>query len=180
MMGTLLGVAVALQVAWRIGAARAEEESGRLEALLARPVTRLRWLGGHAVLALTGGILLLTAMGLAVWLGAAASGSHDIALADTLRSTLNAAPVVVLIGGLGVFSFGLVPRLTVAVPVTATVVAYVASFLGPALSWPAWALDLSPITHLALVPAEPWAVTSGIVMSCLGLALAAGGLMAFR
>ena len=50
MMGHDRGLAVALQVAWRFGATRAEEESGRLEAILARPVTRLRWLGGHALL----------------------------------------------------------------------------------------------------------------------------------
>ena len=34
-MATILGLTVALQVAWRLGAARAEEESGRLEAVLA-------------------------------------------------------------------------------------------------------------------------------------------------
>ncbi len=179
-IGVMLGIAVALQISWRMGSARAEEEAGRVEAVLARPVTRLRWLGGHVLLALLGGIALLAVVGTTVWLGAAASGSHDITWVDSMRSVFNALPVVVLIGGLAVFAFGVLPRLTVAVPVTVTVVAYVASLLGPALHWPGWALDLSPFTHLAAVPAEPWAATSGIVMTCLGLALAAVGLLAFQ
>ncbi|HEY5248315.1 MAG TPA: ABC transporter permease, partial [Dermatophilaceae bacterium] len=95
-------------------------------------------------------------------------------------AVLNTLPVVVLIGGLAVFTFGLRPRLTVAVPVTVTVVGYVVSLLGPALSWPAWVLNLSPFTHLALVPAVPWAATAGIVMTCLGLVLVAAGLLAFN
>ena len=180
MIGVMFGLAVALQVAWRIGAARGEEESGRLEAILARPVSRLRWLGGHALLSLLGGAILLAATGMALWLGVAASGSNEITWANAMRSVLNTLPVVVLVGGLAVFSLGLLPRLTVAIPVTVTVVGYVVTLLGPALSWPAWVLNLSPFTHLALVPAVPWAATSGIVMTCLGLVLLSLGLLAFN
>jgi ABC-2 type transport system permease protein len=72
------------------------------------------------------------------------------------------------------------PRLTVAVPVSVTVVGYILTLVGPALSWPQWVLDLSPFTHLALVPAEPWAATSGIVMTGLGVIAATVGLVGFR
>jgi len=180
MIGVIFGVAVALQVAWRMGAARAEEESGRVEAVLARPVSRLRWLGGHALLSLLGGGLLLAVTGTALWLGVAASGSGEVTWDDAMRSVLNTLPVVILIGGLAVLSFGLLPRLTVAIPVTVTVTGYIVTLVGPALSWPAWVLNLSPFTHLAWVPAAPWAATSGIVMTCLGLLLLGFGLLAFH
>ena len=180
MLGAIFGVAVALQVVWRMGAARGEEESGRVEAILARPVSRLRWLGGHALLSLLGGALLLAATGTALWLGVAASGSDEITLGNALRSVLNTLPVVMLIGGLAVLTFGLLPRLTVAIPMTVTVVGYLVTLLGPALSWPAWVLNVSPFTHLAWVPAVPWAATSGIVMTCLGLLFLGVGLLAFR
>jgi ABC-2 type transport system permease protein len=64
--------------------------------------------------------------------------------------------------------------------VTVAVVGYIVTLLGPALSWPAWVLNLSPFTHLAWVPAAPWAATSGIVMTCLGLVFLGVGLLAFR
>ena len=180
LIGVMFGVAVALQVAWRIGAARGEEESGRLEAVLARRVSRLRWLGGHALLTLLGGVLLLAVTGTALWFGVAVSGSSEISWADAIRAAFNTLPVVVLISGLAVATFGLLPRLTVAVPVTVTVVGYVVTLLGPALSWPSWVLNLSPFTHLAWVPAVPWAATSGIIMTCLGLGLLGVGLLAFN
>lgn len=179
-LGSMFGVAVGLQVAWRIGAAWGEEESGRAEQVLARRVSRLRWLGGHASLALLGGVALLLVSGTALWLGALASGSEEITWEASTKSVLNTLPVVVLVGGVALATFGLLPRLTVAVPVALTVVAYVLALLGPALKWPSWVLDLSPFTHLAWVPAVPWAATSGIVMACLGLLLATVGLLAFR
>ena len=179
-IATILGMAVALQVAWRLGATRAEEESSRLEAILARPVTRLNWLGSHALLSLLGGTLLILAGGAAIWAGAAAAGSAEITAWDAMRSTLNLLPIVVLTAGLAIAAFGLAPRLTVALPVAVTVVGFVLSMLGPALNWPQWALNLSPFTHLALVPAEPWAATSGIAMTAIGAALAVAGLMTFH
>ena len=161
LIGVVFGVAVALQVTWRMGPARGEEESGRVEAIPARPVSRLRWLGGHALLSLLGGAVLLAATGTALWLGVAASGSDEITWDNAMRSVLNTLPVVMLIGGLAVFTLGLLPRLTVAIPVTVTVAGYIVTLLGPALSWPAWVLNLSPFTHLAWVPAVPWAATGG-------------------
>jgi ABC-2 type transport system permease protein len=179
-VATILGLGVALQVAWRLGAARAEEEAGRLEAVLARPVSRWRWLGGQAGLTLLGGVLLVVVGGLALWLGAAMAGGAGLDWWDALRATGNLLPVVVLVAGLGIAAFGLVPRLTVGVPATTAVVGYVLAMIGPALDWPQWVLDLSPFTHLALVPAEPWAATGGTVMLVLGILLAAVGFLAFR
>jgi len=180
MMGSMFGVAVGLQVAWRLGSVRSEEESGRAEAVLARPVSRVRWLGGHTALAFSGAVLLLVVSGVALWLGVEASGGGGIAWDDALKSVLNTAPLVALVGGLAVACFGLLPRSTTAVPVTLTVLWFVLAMLGPALHWPSWVLNLSPFTHLAWVPMAPWAATSGIAMTVTGLALVIVGLVAFQ
>lgn len=179
-LALMFGVTIALQVAWRVGAARAEEETGLAEAMLAHPVSRMRWLGGHLALAAAGGLLLTLVAGSAVWLGCIASGLDTVTWWQATSSLVNAVPVIVLALGLSVLAFGVAPRLTVAVPVTVTVVGYVLTLVGPALRWPQWVLDLSPFTHLALVPAEPWAATSGTVMAGLGVLAAAAGLVAFR
>jgi ABC-2 type transport system permease protein len=179
-IATMLGLAIALQVAWRVGAARAEEEKGLAEATLALPVSRVGWLGGHVGLAAGEGLLLALVTGSAVWLGCVASGLTTVSWWQATSSVLNVMPVLVLGGGLAVLAFGVAPRLTVAVPVSVTVVGYILTLVGPALSWPQWVLDLSPFTHLALVPAVPWAATSGTVMVCVGVLAAAVGVLAFR
>ncbi len=179
-MAGFFGIAVALQAAWRVGVARSEEESGHAEALLARRVSRTRWLGGHVLLAALGALLLLLLVGLGQWIGILAAGSDDVSWWQSTASALNMAPVILLVIGLGVSTFGLVPRLTVVLPAAFTGIAYVLALLGPALEWPPWVLDLSPFTHLSYVPADPWAATSGLVMIGLGLALVAAGMTAFH
>jgi len=177
-MALTLGVGFSLYAAWRIGAARNEEESGRADHLLARPVRRSRWLLGHAGLSMAGSGLLIILTGLAMWAGASGAGGRLTALAS-LRAVLNTGSVVVLVTGLAVLTFGVLPRLTVAVPAAVAVGGYVLTLLGPALSWPRWVLDLSPYTHLAYVPAEPFAATAAVVMVLVGCAAAAGGVLAF-
>ncbi|HEX6887986.1 MAG TPA: hypothetical protein VF143_07755, partial [Candidatus Nanopelagicales bacterium] len=181
LLALMYGLATALQVAWRLGAARTEEETGRLEAVLARPVTRWRWLGGHAALTLLGGVLLLVVGGTALWLGAViVDAGADLTWWQALRGTMNLLPVVVLVLGIAIGAFGLLPRFTVMLPVAVALTGFVLSLLGPALHWPQGVLDLSPFTHLAQVPAEPWATTPGVLMTGLGLVLAAVGMLAFQ
>jgi ABC-2 type transport system permease protein len=178
-MSPILGVGFALYAAWRVGAARAEEETGRAENLLARPVSRWRWLSIHVVLTLVGALLLVVLTGLALWVGSLVAGSGGVTLGDSLKAVLNSGPVVVLITGLAVLALGFLPRVAVGVPVAVTVGGYVLSVLGPALDWPSWVVDVSPFTHLAYVPAEPFAATSAAVMVLIGGCMAAGGVAAF-
>ena len=179
-MAFVFGLAVAVHAVFRIGAARAEEETSRLEAILARPVSRLRWLGGHLLLTGIGVVLLTVVVGVATWAGARVAGSDQLTLANALAASLNTLPVVALVAGLTVGMFGVAPRLTVPVPLSVVVGSFVLYLLGPALKWPDWALNLSPFTHLAMVPQQPWASTAAVVMIGIGIALAAAGAMTFR
>lgn len=176
----VFGLAVAVHTVFRIGAARAEEETSRLEVILARPVSRLRWLGGHLLLTGVGAVLLTLVVGVAMWAGARVAGSDELSLADSLGASLNTLPVVVLVAGLTVGIYGVAPRLTVPVPLAVSVGGFVLYLLGPALNSPAWALNTSAFTHLALVPQQPWAGTAALVMCGIGVALAAAGSTTFR
>lgn len=177
--GVLVGLVVAVYAAFRMGAARGEEASTRAEILLTRPVTRWRWLGGH-VACLVASVLVLSAVAaLAMWLGAAAAGAL-LTAGDCLAAVFNALPVVVVFAGLSVLAFGVVPRLTVALGVTAVAVAYLLEVVGPLLEWPSWALGLSPFRHLAQVPIDPVAWPAALVMTATGVLLAAAGFVAFQ
>jgi ABC-2 type transport system permease protein len=178
-MGVILGVGFALYATWRIGAVRAEEESGRADNLLTRPLSRSRWLLGHACLTVVAAVLLTVLAGFAMSVGAVVSGSDGVTLISALGAVLNTTSVVILVTGLALLTFGVLPRLTIAVPASVTVGGYVLSLLGPALSWPGWVIDLSPFTHLAYVPAQPFDATSAIIMTLAGCVAGACGMAAF-
>ncbi|MGH3478511.1 MAG: ABC transporter permease [Nocardioidaceae bacterium] len=178
-MGAMLGVVMALYACWRIGAARVEEVSGRLESTLARPVSRWRWFGGHLALTILSTIVVALASGLGLWLGAVLTDA-GVSFGDALAAMLNPLPVAAVFGGLAAFAFGAVPRLTVGVSATATVMMYLLEALGPALDLPEWVLSVSPFHHLTTVPAESFAATSAAVMVAVAAGLTLTGQLLFN
>ncbi|MEO3785818.1 hypothetical protein ABGB12_21010 [Actinocorallia sp. B10E7] len=179
MMGMLVGMLISLYACWRIGAARAEESSGRLDAVLTRPVSRSHWLGGHLALAVAGGVFITVAAGLLMWAGTLLSDS-GVPLWDVLGAALNSLPVTVFFTGLAVLVYALVPRAAVALPAALVFTAFLVETIGPGLDWPEWVLGVSPFHHLAIFPSEPFAAVPAAVLTVLGLGLAGVGLFAFE
>jgi ABC-2 type transport system permease protein len=177
-MSTMFGLAFALYACWRVGAARNEEDAGRADLLLARPLTRQRWLGGHLLLT-TGSVLLLAVTtGLAQWAGGAVVDA-ELSLRQSLSATLNTVPVALLFATLALLLMGTRPRLTVALGASAAGAGYLLPVLGAALDLPSRALDVSPFQHLARVPVHPYAWTSGLLMLAAAAVLGIVGLWSF-
>lgn len=177
-MATMMGIGFALYACWRMGSARAEEDSARVENILVRPVPRSRWLGGQIVLTMTCTAALATFCGVAIWAGAQLTGA-EVSLVHALQSMLNTLPAAAACGGLAVALFGLLPRLTVAGSAGATVIVVIVQMIGPPLGWPGWVVDLSPFHHLAMVPAEAFAVVPALVLLAVAAVMALGGMLAF-
>lgn len=178
MLAGMFGLAFAIYACWRLGAARAEEESGRAELLLVRPITRARWLGGHVVLAVVSTGLLAVTGGFGLWLGSWLTGGQ-LSVTDSLRATFNPVPAVLVLAAVAVVLLGIRPRLTASVSASVAAAAYLLPSVGAALSWPQWVLDVSPFAHLALVPAKPYEVRSGLVMVVIAALLTGMGALAF-
>jgi ABC-2 type transport system permease protein len=177
-MGTLFGLLLSLYAAWRIGAVRTEEESGRADLMLVRPLTRRAWLGGQIALTSASVVGLTTSTGLCMWAGGRLTGS-SLTAGDALASMLNTLPVALLYTSVALLLLGLRPRLAVSLSAGAAAVGYLLPVVGSALSLPAWLLDVSPFQHLARVPLRPYALTSGLVMLVLAAVLTGLGVAGF-
>ena len=57
---------------------------------------------------------------------------------------------------------------------------YLAAFLGPLLSLPDWVMDLSPYSHVPLLPAADFELGPLAALTAVALALVAAGLAGFR
>ncbi|MFL6217447.1 MAG: ABC transporter permease subunit [Actinomycetes bacterium] len=148
-----------------------DETSGRLELVLAAPLSRRAWVlrSGLGVFA---AIALLTAIvALGVGAGAALAGSDALTpMAGTLALGLYAAALA----GVGLAVGGLagtgVAAATVAVVVVAT---YLIDLLVPALDLPGWVHKLALTAHLGQPMVGTWDAAG--VVACLVLAV--GGLL---
>lgn len=156
-----------------------EESALRAEPVLATPVPRPRWMMSHLVLALGGAVVLMAAAGVAAGLThGAAIGQPVGSLARLVEPAMYQVPAIwVLVGVAGVL-YGFVPRL-VGVSWGVLGACLLVGQLGQILRFPQWVVNLSPFTHVPLLPGEP-PVTPMMWLVAIAAVSIAAGVLGFR
>lgn len=171
----LLGSAYVVSSMLRL---RHEETSGYAEALLATPLARLGWAGGHVVVAAAGASTMMLSI------GATSGVIHGLRVGDVGgqlgRLTLAAlaqTPAVWVIGAVTALLVGWLPRAASAAWGVLLACVVLGQF-GSILQLPVGLIDLSPFGHtpgvgqLSLAPIA--------VLTTIALVLVGGGLLALR
>lgn len=165
----LFGMLAALYAVASVLRPHSEETGGRAEPILANAVGRLRWAGGHLLIAFGGAILIMLLSGLGLALG------HGADLGPILAACLVEVPAIWTLGALAVLLHGVSPRLAPASWAVAGL-ALALGWVGPALNLPQAVLDLSPFGHLPKLPGGDMAWGPVVVLTAIAAALVAVGL----
>jgi ABC-2 type transport system permease protein len=159
---------------------RAEESGGRAEPILAAPVGRLRWAGGHLAIA-----LLAPAVWSAVF-GTAMGFAHGLSTGDVGRElprSLGAAfvqlPAVWAFAALALALFGLLPRLASGA-FAVLLASLLLGWLGQELALSRWLINLSVFAHLPQLPGGELTVLPLVVLMAIAAALVIFGLRGLR
>ncbi len=179
LLAMLMSMFASVFAAMAVLRARSEESSGLAEHVLATPTSRARYLAGHAVVAVLGGVLVLLAGALGIGLtGSMALGDSGV-LGQVAGAALVQVVPLVFVVSIGVALYGLVPRLAslVWVPVG---YGMVASMIGGLLGLPQWALDISPWAVVPMLPAEPFALAPVLGMLAVCAMLLGAGFVGYR
>jgi ABC-2 type transport system permease protein len=175
----IVAVLVAFAAAGQVTAARSEESAGRLDHLLARPVSRALWFGGRLLLTvvvlLAGGLLA----GVFAW-AAAASQHAGVSFAALVAAGVNLAPPAITIAGIGALAFGVRPRLTSAVVYGLLAWSLLVVIIGGIGATSHWILDTSVFHQMASAPATSPHWEANGVMVAIGVATALIGGIAFN
>jgi ABC-2 type transport system permease protein len=174
----IVALLVALLAAGQLSAARVEEAAGRLDHLLARPLGRRRWLLGLVAITATAVVVAGVVGGAAAWVGAASQGS-DIGLPRLLGAGLNLTPPALFLLGAGTLALGLRARAVSRVMYGVLVWSFLVDLVGGEVGAAPWILDTSLFHQMAPAPAVTPDWVSGAVVTGLGVAAAAAGLLAF-
>ena len=173
----IMSVSLCFIAAGQVGAIRKEESSGQLDNLLVRPIARSSWLLERIVLVtgvlIAGGVLA----GFSTWVGAVSDHAH-VGLPSMLGAGLNVVVPALLLFGLGVLAFAVVPRHASAVTYSLLVWFFLVEILGGLASMSHWVLDTSAFHQMAPAPSVPvdWTANAMMVViavAALGLAVAA-------
>ncbi|WP_313813377.1 ABC transporter permease [Glutamicibacter sp.] len=169
----LLAGAFAIQC---LGAARSEEESGRLEQQLAGSLSRGTWLGAHLLIAVLGSGLMLLLAGYLT--GASSQGSGDPG--QLAGACLAFWPAVLSMLGLQLLTFGYLPRFTTAITWAVYGLSVMAAMFGGLFSLSDDVIRSTPFGAIPRVPAEEFSWAPLAVLTLISLVLAAAGMARFN
>jgi ABC-2 type transport system permease protein len=163
-IAVLYGVAAMLRT-------RTEETEGRLEPLLATPVSRWHWFASHLLMAL-GGSALLVILGGGTIAAVASATVPDGAVGfwEAFQGALIQIPATWLIIAISAALVGVAPRFT-GFGWAAAGVALAITWLGAALGLPDAALKISPFENLPRVPGQELTATPLLIIGALVVAL---------
>jgi ABC-2 type transport system permease protein len=173
----LAAAGYAIQATLRL---RAEEEGLRAELVLATAVGRLQWATSHLLFGLLGPTVALAAAGLAEGLAyGLVGGNIGRELSRVLAGALVQLPAALVLSGVAMVLFGLLPRLT-AVSWAALAASAFLVLLGPLLRLSQGILDLAPFSHIPKVPGAEVAAAPLAWLLAVTAVLVAAGLAGFR
>jgi ABC-2 type transport system permease protein len=148
--------------------------------VLATPVSRPRWMAGHLLFVVVGPAVLLVAAGVVGGvINGALVGDMRAGFGDAVGAMVVQIPATLVLGGLAVALFGWLPRFC-SLAWAALLIALLLGQLGQLLQLPQWLMDLSPYSHIPLVPTEDVRWTPLIVLTVIAAALIAAGVAGFR
>ncbi len=158
---------------------RTEETSGRLELMLAHPLSRWTWAGAHLVVAAVGSVLLLAASGLGTGVGVSVASGDPEQLVRMIGASIALVPAELVLIGVSTAFVGLAPK---AAPVAwlGLAVVVVVGLFGDLFDLPEPVRAISPLDHLPMLPADAFDGTAFVLVSAVGLLLVVVGLLAFR
>jgi ABC-2 type transport system permease protein len=173
----LLYIAAGLAAATFVSKWASDETDGRLEEVLAVPMTRARWVIAGGVGAMLAVVVTTVLLAAGIGLGAAAGGATaGDAIVGTASLGLYAAAIV----GVGVAVGGLW-RTSLAAEIAALVVVatYLVDLLAPPLNLPDWVHQLALTAHLGQPMIGQWnlaGVAACVVIAAGGILLGAWGM----
>ncbi len=158
---------------------RSEERSGHAEAVLATAVSRGRWITAWLTFTVLASAFLLAVSGLGVGLGAVSGAAGPGVIGELTVASLAFLPAVLVVIGLAAALFGIRPGWAVWVWILVGYAFFFGMF-GALLELPDFVADVSPFSHLTVMPLAGLEAVPLIALAVIGAALLGAGRTAFQ
>ncbi len=177
MMISVMSVIISIYTMQSLLRKRTEEDGGPLEAVLATPVKRSTWMASHIICSVVGTLILLVIFALGLAVASEATSSQTIAY---IKMALYQGSGIIALAGCIIAVYGLLPRISRTLSWVVVMFAMLAGpFFGALLDLPEGLQEISPFSHVGLVPADITA--SGIIILIIvGVLLGAIGMVSFN
>lgn len=175
----VLAVMGAIPVLLAILKLKAEEEEGRLEPLLAQPLSRGKLMGVYLLLAVFTAVLTQFFAVLGLWLGARAVLDEPLSFTWFLKGAGAYLPPLGIMLGLTAFLVGCFPRLAPLIwPYLGCT--FFVTYFGELLQIPPWLRRLTPFGFVPPVPLEPLGLGRTFLLVLTAVFFTTGGLSGYQ
>ena len=158
---------------------RGEEQRGRLEHLLTRPVSRVRLLLGYLGMACAVSVAVLFAAMCGLWSAGAAVMEVPPAFGGMCAAMMVYLPALWVMVGVAALLTGIAPRCT-GIVWGYLGFSFLSVYMGGLLQWPDWVKLLTPFGHIPQLPAEDVRISTLAILTGIAILLAGVGLAGFR
>lgn len=159
---------------------KSEEEGLLSEVVLATATPRPSYAWSHLLYGLAGPALMVLVAGVTAGITyGSIVGDIGGQVPRVLAAAAAQLPAVWVITGVAMALYGLLPRAS-ALSWGVLAASLLLGLLGQILEFPQWSLDLSPFTHIPLIPAEDFVLTPFLALMSIAVILIAAGLTGFR
>jgi ABC-2 type transport system permease protein len=158
---------------------RAEEDSGRAEAVLATGVSRTGWVAATVAVAGLGSLIVVLSMGVGLALGYGLGMGEWDQVVPQVAGQLTYLPGVLVVAAFAMAVAGLLPRRSMLAWVLVAAV-FFQTMLGETLRLPDVVEAISPFWHLPAVPDEPFDPLPGLLELLVAAALVVLGMWGYR
>lgn len=151
---TLLGILAACCAVQTVVRARQEEARGTVEAVLATPVGRVRWLADYVIVGTAAVLIVVAAAVLAGWAGIRSTDADDSLYRIVAVAGLGQAVAASVFTVLTALVLVLMPRATIGVAWALVLVATMLGMFGPLFGLPEWTANISPFAVTPVVDGD--------------------------
>ena len=158
---------------------RGEEKEGRAENVLARSVSRVKYMSGYVISAYVISVLLQMATALGLFAASSAVLEQPVALGYLIKANIVFLPALWVMIGMAVALIGILPKASNAIWAYFAF-SFFTQFIGRMLDLPGWLPKLSPLGYTPQLPVDEINAMSLAVLAVIAAALTAAGFIAFR
>ena len=175
-MMTLIALIPVLIIALKL---RAEEKEGRVEHILSRSVSRVKYLLGFTVIAFVISVLMQIATAAGLYIVAATGEKNPFTFGGLIQAYLAYVPAIWVMISIAVLLIGLLPKLSGVIWGYYGIVCFLVFMGGMPGLLPEWMTSVSPMKFVPQLPLEELKFTPLLMMTGIAVSLTAVGIAGY-
>jgi len=158
---------------------RDEEQSGRIENIYSKKVSRNKILANHLFISVLGSIFFIKTFVLGLWIASSSSMSEPISFWTFLSAGISYLPAIWVMIGIAALVIAYIPKMTKLVWSFLALCFFVV-YIGKILQLPDWLIEATPFGSIPKIPIEDFNIVPLIILTIISIIMFVFSFVGYR